>query len=286
MEKIIPLTGLGRIGDPLGSPGGQGTVYELPDRPGWVLKRYHPGVAVSVTGLLALVGWPQSLVLRDRKVIDACTAWPAQVVDFLDDTYGFVMRRAPGRFFHEVEGVRLPRDLGWAYLADAARFVGLNAAAPAVAAALVYRIAVVFDVLHRNSVVYGDFSSGNALWSCGPRPQIFLFDCDAAHVVGQPRALLEMQTPLWDCPWDGLGGPDRDLYKLALAFLRLYFRYEGPVHTGTGAIRIPDRPAVTREVHDLMAAGLRKDSALRPPAAHWLEALPRLDRGLRSRRYP
>lgn len=278
---MIKLSSL-QVGALIGR-GGQGDVYQIVSRPGQLLKRYRQDVAVDVRGLTALVSWRSSLTPRDRAIIDQHTAWPADIVDCEDGTHGILMQRASDNYFHFVEGDTFPRDISWAFMVDAARFAGLQPAPPTAAVAIMFQLVTVFDVFHRNGVAYGDLSSTNVLWSGGSRPNIFVIDCDAACVIGQPRALAEAQTPLWSCPWPGVEGQERDEFKLAVAFLRLYFRYEGPLTSTTRNIQVPAHPPVTQDAADLLGAGLMQVS-LRPSAADWVPALRRLERGLRARK--
>jgi hypothetical protein len=263
--------------------GGQGEVHELTSSPDQLLKRYKPGIAVDAAGLEALVAWRQGLDPRDRNVVDQFAAWPLEAVDCENGSFGIVMKRAPRQLWHVVEGDTLPRDLSWAFMEDAARFVGLQPATATAAVTIMFQIATVFEVFHRNGVVYGDLSAANVLWSGGRRPTIFVIDCDATEVIGRPRALQEAQTPLWACPWPGVTARERDEYKLALAFLRLFFHYEGPLTDSTRNIQIPATPPVTREAADLLGAGLREVS-IRPAAADWLNPLRTLERGLKARK--
>jgi hypothetical protein len=279
---MIKLSALGGIGQVL-SVGGQGSVYELPARPAELLKRYHSHVRVDVNGLEALVQWRATLSPRDLGIINRSTAWPVEVVNCEDGTSGFIMPRAPAEYWHTLENDTLPRDLSWAFMVDSARFVGLKPASPPAAVAVIHKLMIVFDVLHRNGICYGDLSATNVLWSGGSRPDIFVLDCDAAWIAGQPRALKDAQTMLWKCPWQGVQARERDEYKLALAFLRLFFRYEGPIDSTTRNIQLPAYPPVTREAAELLAAGLREVTN-RPAASDWFEALHKLERGLKARK--
>lgn len=278
---MIAISSL-KVGALLAS-GGQGDVYELDSDPRQLLKRYQAGVRVDVDGLHSLTDWRSGLGPKDKTIIDKHTAWPLEVVDCEDGTYGIVMNRAPRAYWHTVEGDVLPRDLSWAFMVDAARFVGLQPASPRAAVALMAQLVTIFDVFHRNGVSYGDLSARNVLWTGGGSPSVLLIDCDAACVSGQPRALKEAQTALWDCPWPGVEGQERDQFKLAVAFLRLFFRYEGPIGDTTVNIQVPAHTPVTRDAADLLAAGLKQVS-IRPSAADWLPALHRLHRGLGARR--
>lgn len=280
---MITSATLGRIGPAIGNPGGQGGVFTLPDRPGMLLKKYHDWVTVNPDGLVALVEWMAGLPARSQRVLRRLTSWPTEVVDCGNGHWGILIRRADVRFFHRVEGEMIPRDLSWAFCADAANFAGLEPAAPHVAVTLVYQWACVLDVMHANGLAYGDLSAGNILWSGSRRPEILVLDCDSAHLLGSPRALADAQTPLWDCPWKGVDDIDRDRYKLALAFLRLYFRYQGPITKDVDQLDVPAQPAITRTVAELLAAGLHSRGP-RPTAKEWLDPLSRLERGVRMRR--
>lgn len=277
MIKISTL----HVGPRLGG-GGQGDVFELPDDPEHLVKRYRPEIAVNEAGLVALVDWRAGLPPKDGAIIAKHTAWPQEIVDCEDGTFGIIMKRAAASFWHTVEDEKLPRDLSWAYLQDSARFAGLTTPPPRAAVQLMIQLATVLDVLHRNGVVYGDLSATNVLWTGGTAPNLFVIDCDAAHVEGGPRALDVAQTPLWSCPWPGVEGRERDEFKLALAFLRLYFCYEGPIDLSTQNLLVPDHPPVSRAAADLVTAGLQQLS-VRPSAGDWLPVLRHLAKGLRAR---
>jgi hypothetical protein len=279
---MITLSKLGRIG-PVLNVGGQGTVYELLDRPGELLKRYHSWVTVDVTGLVSLADWQSTLAAGEQARLAATTAWPIDVVDCEDGTFGIVMQRAPDAFWQVVHQDKVPRDLSWAFMADAVRFAGLRPASPVAAVIMLYQLMTVFELFHRNGVSYGDMSSTNVLWSGGNRPVVFVLDCDSAAVEGYPRALKGARTTLWGCPWPGVVARELDEYQLAVAFLRLYFRYEGPLDATTRRIQLPAQPPVPRAAADLLAAGLR-EVGIRPAASDWLTVLRPMERGLKARK--
>jgi hypothetical protein len=274
---------LGPVGDELGR-GGQGIVYELPSRPHHLLKVYLDD-AVDRDGLEALVRWRLRLSSRDRRVIDAMTAWPLAVVPDLSTGLAFVMRRAPTEFFHDRPGGSRPHDLQWAYCTSVA-YSGRQPATRRQAVTIVHRLAMVLDVLHRNDVVYGDLSATNVLWSARHgRPRIFLIDCDAAWATIGPRGCGGGQTPNFADPWPSDGTPAaerrRDLYKLGLVFLRLYYRSQLPVTAETPTIDLAADPPITRSVHGLLQGALSPDGD-RPTAADWMPRLAALDRRLRA----
>lgn len=275
---------LSDLGPMVGQPGGQGTVHELIGTPDRLIKIYHLPVLVDPAALEELVQWRTGLAPADRAVVERATCWPVEAVTIIEDgRLGVEIPRAPARFFHTVGGVDMPRDISWAYLADAVRFAGLEPARPAAATRIVRQLAELFDVFARTGVMYGDLSHSNLLWSGGERPDVFLIDCDAAGLIGRPRALAEAQTMLWDCPWPAVTEQERDLYKLALTALRLVMRHEGPLDPSVHTLVAPVHPPVTIDFADLLEAGLREQGA-RPSAQEWIPVLDRLEKGLRARK--
>lgn len=271
------------LGAPTGSPGGQGSVFEHPHDPTLLVKRYHGHVPVDSGGLQALVDWRPSLPVADRRVLDAQSAWPTEVVDFQDGTFGVLIPRAPSAFFHLVGGDRLPRVLSWAFDVDACRFAGVKPASPVQAVRLAQGAAQVFDVLHRHGVAYRDVSGNNMFFSHGSRPVPYLIDCDGAHVLGAAEGIPGGTSPNWGCPWGG-SATQEDLYKLSLLVLRVVFRYQGPIDTSVGRIRVSGLPrqGVSREMVDHLSAGLSQGGS-RPTPADWMTVLADYESGLMSR---
>lgn len=279
---MISVTLLGPAGAMVGSPGGQGSVYELQARAGELLKIYHPQLRVDPAGLEALVAWRAGLPAQDRGVIDAATAWPRGVVD-CGSGFGVVMPKAPAAFFHTVAAMRLPRDLAWAYNATACRFAGLTPATPVTAARVLISCAAAVDVWHRHGVAGFDFSGTNELWD-PLRGLGYFLDCDSLQVLAEPRGLPRAESPGWRCPWPDTG-IEADCYKLALMVLRVVHRYEGPLDDSVARIRVGGHPrqGIPRALVDLLRDGLRRDGP-RPSAADWLPVLRDLEAGLRARR--
>ena len=119
----------------LGS-GGQGDVYELSSDPGQTAQAVPARASPSTRRASSPSSTGAStLPPKDMAIIDKHTAWPLEVVDCEDGTYGILMNRAPQEYWHTVEGDTLPRDLSWAFMVDAARFVGLQPATPLAAVA-------------------------------------------------------------------------------------------------------------------------------------------------------
>jgi len=282
VTTAVSLDELGPRGEELGA-GGQGRVVRLRERPGELVKLYCTDV--DRNALVELVEWRHRLPQRDRRIIDAVTAWPLHVVES-PDGIGVHVREAPSVFFHEVAGEQQVRDLQWAYCRSVA-YVGREPATRRAAVTLVHHWATVLDVFHRNGVVYGDLSATNVLWSDrGARPRLFVIDCDAAWLTTGRRAVAGGQTPGWDDPWPSDGSPAderrRDLYKVGLMFLRLYYRSQLPVDAATKHIALPADPPTSRPVRQLLHGSMRRDGA-RPAANDWLGPLRMFDRVLRAR---
>ena len=280
--ETVPLADLGPLGEEIGA-GGQGRVIRIRRRPGLLVKVY--AADVDRDALLELVRWRRALPTRDRRIVDSATAWPLAVVDGPDQV-GVLVREAPPVFFQEIAGHRQVRDLQWAYCRSVS-YVGREPVSRRAAVTLVHHWATVLDILHRHGVVYGDLSATNVLWSeRGARPGLFVIDCDSAWVTTGARAVAGGQTPGWDDPWPSDGSPDaerrRDLYKLGLMFLRLYYRSQLPIDALTRQIALPADPPTSRPIRDLLVASLRRDGS-RPGAADWVEPLRCFERVLRSR---
>ncbi len=218
----------------------------------------HPRPAAEL-GLLCEL--PAVLAVRDegasRRALSS-SAWPAAAVvnDFdAPVALGALMPRAPAEFWlrHRDGPSRLAT---LSYLAgDPDRMtVAYGVTVPPPGApervALVYALARLLDAWQGGSgptVVHGDLSAKNVLWSLRPAPAVYVLDCDGAVIdrPGSDGAVMEEGpgtpegsrgpvevlprppraiTPNWDDPALPTGGrPDRgsDRYVLGLAFLRL-----------------------------------------------------------------
>lgn len=282
----LAFASIGPVADTIAGSGGQGQIRELTAHPHLLLKTYRPDHQPDLDALARLAAWPRGLSSKDRAVIVARTCWPARVVPDTPWGVGTLIQRAPDRFWNVVEGKRIPRDLQFAFV-PAARFSGAELLTPVGAIAMTYRYATILDVLHRGGVAYGDLNHSNLLWAgTTSRPELFLIDCDAAWLTTGPRTLTDAQTPLWLDPWTHRddGSPEeavqRDRLKLALLFLRLYYRSLMELDASRPVIELPSDPPLTQTVADLLLAGLRRDGD-RPAAADWLEPLNRLERRVR-----
>lgn len=283
---LLPFSALGPVVETVFDSGGQGQIRELASHPHLLLKTYGADHQPEVGPLTALAAWsPAQLSPKDRGVLLRRTSWPARIVPDTPWGVGTLILRAPDRFWVVVEGVRRTRDLQFAFV-PAARFGGAELLLPAGAIALTYRYAALLDVLHRGGVAYGHLSHSNLLWAgTRTRPELFLIDCDAAWLTAGERALPPAQTPMWADPWVGDDSPAeamrRDLFKLAILFIRLYYQSLMDIDGSIPVLELPAEPPIIQSVADLLQAGLQRDGA-RPAAAEWLQPLNRLERRVRS----
>ena len=128
--------------------------------------------------------------------------------------------------------------------------------------------------LQRYSLVVGDVSAQNLLWTCEGAPRVFLLGCDALRLVGAPSALPEGETPDWRDPLLGSRVPDMDSdnYKVALVVGRILSQepYVRPGETLRLLEGIPE--GVATGVRECFAAAAHP-AGKRPAIHNWTDAL-------------
>jgi DNA-binding helix-hairpin-helix protein with protein kinase domain len=256
------------------SDGGQGKVYVLEDSPEHVYKEYTL-VDINGAALDRLILFRLGLAPEERAALDAAAAWPLAHVAEAGRTVGFVMRRAPVAF----EGVLNTRRrlLELQYLLYPAKKAWASLPQPDVAQRmeLARTYAQVFHFLHERSIVVGDVSFGNLLWSvAGGEPRVFLLDCDGCRHVGRHPVTPQAETKDWHDPLTDCSNAtlDSDRYKLALVIGRLLSQ-QPYVMPERGLQLLPGLPRrVEKGVRRAFAraAGARGS---RPSARDWLSAL-------------
>ncbi|GAA0396857.1 hypothetical protein Acor_62030 [Acrocarpospora corrugata] len=258
--------------------GGQGAVHELKKHgAGFVYKEYLSPAAVNAAALADLVALPGRLPPSERERLLRQAAWPlARVVDG-SGVKGFIMARvrppfmgkqAAGLKLREAQFLMYPPKPLWESI------VPLDATGRLEVAR---QIASLFQLLHAKSLVVGDISMNNLLWSETP-VGIFLLDCDGVRIQGRRPVMVQPATPDWDDPRQPPTGPDQDTdrYKLALLITRILTR-SPDIRPGDPLSFVPGLPdRVIAEVAKRFA-----DAACpcgtRPDAGHWAMALS--DRG-------
>lgn len=290
---IVELSTLGSRGAPVGSPGGQGAVFRLDGQPGLLVKLYHRELngLVDPAGLEALVSWRSGLDVRHRTVLDMHSSWPLAVVRD-GDQFGVVFQAAPSRFMKHVGNTEVLRDLQWAYCTQGAGFAGAAMPPLRLRAGISLGVAAVLELLHRDGVVLGDLSHTNIAFATvfrwGQPLPVFHIDTDSAWNTAASRGVPRSSTPQWSdrrrLPDTAPNAMSADVFKLALVFLRTWYLQNVNVDSDTDRLRLPERPAITSAVADLLTATLR-DEGDRPTAAQWTIALVDLVRFTESRRH-
>lgn len=252
--------------------GGQGCVFRLPLRPGFLLKRYHPGVVVSQTALSQLIEHPNQMGWADRRLITESTAWPAFRVFDGGRCVGLLMREAPRRFAITLAG--RPRLLELQFLLYSQRPMWSELVLPTARErhAIARQYVRLLQTFHRNDLVAGDVSMKNLLWTLDGGPGVFAIDCDGFRVSGQRPAVRQAETSGWRDPAirPGTATFDSDRYKLALLVLRVLLAD----HAVT-----PESVAASSELRAELGstlsglAELAVSPGTRPPAGRWLDAL-------------
>ena len=293
---------------PLLAEGGEGRVYELVGRPGFLYKAYrrHPPAGP----LLSLIAWREALAGSRPELarrIDAATAWPSAVVTepgaAPGTAAGLLLPRAPRRFsVRHRDGHSRLATLSYLTTDPGQRAAAYGLALPAPFSTerigIVYALARVLEAFQVAcpSIGHGDLSAKNVLWSLERGPEVFLLDCDSCERYGPDGAPLDAEhrrramTPNWDDPAIPAGAnptASSDRYSLALIFLRVVGAAHFPLQSRQrqGEVLAVDFsvPTLGRRarslaphaaIWDVCARSLsanRPDE--RPPAAAWVGAL-------------
>jgi hypothetical protein len=257
----------------LGS-GGQGTVYAVAGQRidgSWPAAYKEFAAPVNASALSAMVAFRDALPLDLARRIGEVAAWPATLVERDGRLCGFLMRRAPDQFETDLEfpsgrSRRLARvelllndDI---YLT--ARGLRID---DRFRLELLHDTARTIELFHRHSVVVGDLSPNNLLFSRERRPHCFFLDCDGMRLRGA-SVLRAAETVDWQAPpGEGSGATAAtDSYKFALLCIRLF--------AGDQSTR--DAAALGRagaRLRALAERALAADPRRRPNIGQWRVAL-------------
>lgn len=265
------------LGAELGA-GGHGRVFRLSEpQPGLVYKQYKPNVRADPVALKSLVDFPRNLRPQDRERLYREAAWPLARVLRDGGLAGILMRETPTQFVGQnAGGNRKLREIQYLLHEPKPLWGDIVPLEVDGRLEICRKIAAFFDLLHENSVVMGDVSSSNMLWSPGDPPEIYTLDCDTARILGASPSLPHAESLDWDYPLTlGTGGPDlnSDRYKLALLIGRILSR--------SAHIRPGEDIPLVRGIPNGIAAQVKAlweradlTRGTRPPAASlWAEAL-------------
>jgi hypothetical protein len=266
-----------QLGDQIGDPGGQGTVFTVASETNTVFKRYHnsadrsfnPGTLrqlIAERGQVGYVGTP----------VDEWAAWPKAIVVDGPTTIGFLMRRVPEEFFITIRGRDKLADLSFLAAEPSPLWGGVPLPSPAVRVEILRHFAGAMQALHQRQIVLGDVSFANVLWAVRPRPRVMLIDCDGMRREGRLPVLPQAETLDWNDPLAAAGSApdmDRDRYKLALAVLRVL---AGRLDARPGADNVVNRHALSEHARVSVGELLQLAAGpvgTRPTAVAWAAAL-------------
>lgn len=256
--------------------GGEGTVFDVAQRPGVVYKEYHPrtGVVLDRVALERLVALPQSLSTSDRKRITERTAWPTDVVVDGSRVVGYLMPRIPPHYWRTHGALHDPRQVAcdWNYLTHRGQWqnsTSIISDVPRLETADILRLiadlAQTMAILHRHKMVMGDISGRNLLWTDRPELAVYVIDCDAFRPEGGEAVNAPKESPDWGDPAVTHNRTDRasDVYKLGLAAYRALWSQA----SRTPPLRPDPLEGVADAVVDLIWRSLRLEE--RPTADEW-----------------
>jgi hypothetical protein len=269
-----------KLGPELGN-GGQGRVLRVEDQGAPLVYKEYKIPGADAAALKLLVDLPGTLPAYERSLVDGCTAWPLARVFKNGQLSGFLMREIPAHFWapnsagslkmREVQYLVYERKPMWGGIVPAA---GVSAQARiGVATAFV----ALMNMLHAKTLIIGDVSMNNVLWTTGSEDttEIFLIDCDGIRGLGSRPVLPQADTLDWNDPLQKPhAGPDLDTdrYKIALLVGRVlsvsaYLRPGQPLPLVPG---VPPRMAARLADLWQRAAG---PWGSRPAASQWSMAL-------------
>ncbi len=213
-------SGAGRpveLGKTLGR-GGEGAVFEITGRPGFVAKVYHQ--PISADKALKLEG----MARQAHPSLLEIAAWPVDILRPGPDqpVQGFIMPKVNGyREIHSLYGPshrkRAFPQADWSFLVHAAR-----------------NLASAFEAIHARGHVIGDVNPGNVVVSA--QALVKLIDCDSFQInAGDRLFLCDVGVPQFTAPelqgrpFHGLRRtPEHDAFSLALLCFHLLFMGRHP----------------------------------------------------------
>lgn len=259
--------------------GGQANIYRPGRFPGLLYKKYLAPARVNADALDRLRRVRLAMTTQDREYLDGCAAWPAILVEEAGRTVGFLMAPAGDHFFHQFSSsVRKPTGLQYLIFKPKPAWNSLVLPGALQRLEICRLIATAVDTMHRNSLVIGDISMSNILWTVRPEPAVYLIDCDGVRQAGGPPVLEQATTPDWSDPRDPSRATfDTDRYKLALAVLRVL---ASDPYLVPGQV-IPSIPWLAASAHTkLRRVSGQLAAGHRYSASHWLDLLEGIKRSI------
>jgi hypothetical protein len=267
----IPLSTL-ELGEKLGS-GGEGEVHRVRNTPGLALKRYF-SPAINADSLRVLVEFPDSLDTFARPALLAQTAWPLSRVTDGGRVVGFLMQEVPGLFIGQAASGPKLRELQYLLYSPKPLWGDIRPLDAADRVRLAHTFVSLMRTLHDRSMVIGDISMTNLLWRAGSPPQMFILDCDGAHLTGYPTVLRQKETPGWEDPHKPPTGLDLDTdrYKVACAVGRI-LAGEPEIRPGDPLTPLPGIPQNVAKMAQEFFQKAAGPHGTRPTLSEWAQVL-------------
>lgn len=199
------------LGDMIGNPGGEGTVYAISRDPLHVAKIYHQVPSEAQRRKLQC-----QIQLARQRDLDRFTAWPQRIVCRRGQVVGFTMPKVSGRsihlFYRTVDRKKLYPSASWRSVVG----VAMNVAAG-------------FAALHHRSTLMADVNESNILLNADGT--VRFIDCDSYQVTsGSETFPCNVGTPAWTPPElqgksfrGNVRTKDHDRFGLALMIFHLLF---------------------------------------------------------------
>ena len=203
--------------------GGEGTVHRVL-RTRLVFKRYHKDVRIISDALQRLIDWPMSLSAKDRRLLDAHTAWPRnRVIDQQRRTVGVLLPVAPDEFYFQrtTDRRRALRELQHLIHTERSMVIGVSPVDLRGRTKLMQDLTNLLQLFEQHEITHGDINGRNVVWS---EPTwrgggVYLLDCDGCQ-KGLLRTVIDRRTaPQWADPDRPPGGPDLDSDRFGLALV-------------------------------------------------------------------
>jgi hypothetical protein len=192
LGRVVDLSSVAS-GPVVAEGGGESSsVYEIGWLPGWLVKRYKPGMPEGGRRLDRLIAMPGVMSPPDGRLVRAAIAWPAARVVDSGLTVGVVIPRAPDSFVGTLllpSGRRAnpaPLEIDWLCSPDEVLHArGLRVPTGQERHGSCWRIATIADLLARHGLVYGDWSYSNAFWNPDDG-SVYVIDMDSCGFGARP----------------------------------------------------------------------------------------------------
>lgn len=214
------------LGEQLGNSGGQGSVFKVPDRPGFVFKRYVTPIPDASVAFISLMGAADEI--GDSLPGGVDLFWPKEIHERAGCVEGYFMREVPQDYYLEYTtptGVSPRLGQLMHALPGNGHFHLTDVPNPQDRVELLSRVAIGLDALHAHSVVFPDISFANFIFT-QPSLRVGFLDLDSARPLATAQIELKdnVGTSDWHDPHAQDGAPlgfDLDRYKFAVLAYRL-----------------------------------------------------------------